>query len=153
MNVKSLNFVSSSGSSYSFFTGKATGPPPLAWVSSKIYSVLDYDGCSVSRSSRNPLQNEFLYAVYNKTGTVRMSQARSCNHCCSGKAISIRYSECMLVALVNQHAMRMRSTVMCPVRLYNIFSALSPKQHDFRRKVILSIYLRSYDSCRRLPEP
>ena len=42
----------------------------------------------------------------------RHIQVRSCNPCCCGKAISITYSECMLVALVNQHAIRMRSTVM-----------------------------------------
>ena len=35
------------------------------------------------------------------------------NHCCSGKSISITYSECVFVALVTQHATLMR--------LYNIF--------------------------------
>jgi hypothetical protein len=30
------------------------------------------------------------------------------NHFCSGKAISITYSECVFVALIIQHAMRMR---------------------------------------------
>ena len=31
-------------------------------------------------------------------------EVRSCNHCCSGKAINITYSECVSVALVIQHA-------------------------------------------------
>jgi hypothetical protein len=31
-----------------------------------------------------------------------------CNHCCSGKAISMRYSDYVFVALGIQHAMRMR---------------------------------------------
>ena len=35
-------------------------------------------------------------------------EARSCNHCCKGKAINITYSEFVFVALVIQHAMRMR---------------------------------------------
>ena len=35
-----------------------------------------------------------------------------CNHCCSGKAISIRYSDYVLVALGIQHAMRMRYVVI-----------------------------------------
>ena len=48
----------------------------------------------------------------------RNSEARSCNNCCSGKAISMTYSECVSVALVIQHAKRMRciilSSVACP---------------------------------------
>jgi len=28
------------------------------------------------------------------------TEARSCNHCCSGKAVSITYSECVSVVLV-----------------------------------------------------
>jgi len=39
--------------------------------------------------------------------------ARSCNHCCSGRAISITYSEFVFVALSIQHAMRMRHIVVC----------------------------------------
>jgi len=34
----------------------------------------------------------------------RNVQTRSCEHCCSGKAISIAYSQCVSVALVNQDA-------------------------------------------------
>ena len=39
---------------------------------------------------------------------LRHTEARLCNHCCSGKAVSITYSECVFVALVIQHAMRTR---------------------------------------------
>jgi hypothetical protein len=60
--------------------------------------------------------------------------ARSRNHCCRGKAISITYSECVSVALVIQHAKRMRriilSSVVCPALPY--FSTLSHKRLDFR---------------------
>jgi len=40
---------------------------------------------------------------------------RSCNHCPSGKALSIRYCVCVCVcvALVMRHATRMRHIVMC----------------------------------------
>jgi hypothetical protein len=34
----------------------------------------------------------------------RYNEARSCNQCCRGKAISITYSECVSVALFIQHA-------------------------------------------------
>jgi len=45
-------------------------------------------------------------SVNYKTGNVRKRniEARSCNHCCSGKAVSITYSESVFVALVIQHA-------------------------------------------------
>jgi hypothetical protein len=48
----------------------------------------------------------------------RNIEARSRNQCCRGKAISITYSEFVSVALVIQHAKRMRriilSSVACP---------------------------------------
>jgi len=41
----------------------------------------------------------------------RNNEARSCKHCCCGKATSITYSDCVSVALGILHAMRMRRTV------------------------------------------
>jgi hypothetical protein len=35
----------------------------------------------------------------------RNLKARSCNYCCSGKVITITYSDCVFVALYSQHAM------------------------------------------------
>ena len=51
----------------------------------------------------------------------RSTDARSFTLCSGGKAISITHSECVSVALVIQHAMRMRHIIMWPARLYNIF--------------------------------
>jgi hypothetical protein len=38
----------------------------------------------------------------------RNFEARSFNHCCNGKAISIIFSQCVSVALVSHYAMCMR---------------------------------------------
>jgi hypothetical protein len=59
-------------------------------------------------------------------------EAHSCNHCCSGKGISVTYCE-----LGMQHALRMlciMSSVACLVSQY--FCTLSPKWHNFLNKSI-----------------
>jgi len=51
----------------------------------------------------------------------RNIEASICNHCCSGKAISIIYCECVFVALGIQHARRVRlimSSAACPALQY-----------------------------------
>jgi len=63
---------------------------------------------------------------------------RSCNHCESGKAISITYCECVFVALGTQHAMRMHritvSTVASPALKY--FSTCLANGTIFEKKCI-----------------
>jgi len=65
------------------------------------------------------------------------TDARLRNHSCCEKN-NITYSACVFVALVTQHALRVRriilSFVACPVLPY--FSTLSHKRHNFREKVI-----------------
>ena len=48
-------------------------------------------------------------------------ETRPYNHCCSGKAITITYSECVFVALVIQNAMRIRHIAICGLLHATIF--------------------------------
>jgi hypothetical protein len=68
----------------------------------------------------------------------RNIEARSRNHRCHGKAISITYYECVPVALVVQRAKRMlRITLSSEASLAPpYFSSLSHKRYDFLRNVI-----------------
>ena len=66
---------------------------------------------------------EFVFLVHFATRNDRQCRykrntgERSWNHCCSGKAMSITYYECVFAALVIRHAKRMRriklSSVAC----------------------------------------
>jgi len=61
----------------------------------------------------------------NQTGHAikRNIEARSCNHCCSGKATIITYSECVFIAWGIQHALHMSGIVIRGVSgSYNIFT-------------------------------
>jgi hypothetical protein len=67
----------------------------------------------------------------------RNTESLSSNYFCSGKAVSISYSECLSVYLLIQHAMRMRriisSSVVCVPLPY--FSTYLINGTIFRKKV------------------
>jgi len=66
----------------------------------------------------------------------RNNEACSCNHCCSGKALSVTYSQCLClcvsVSLVIQLALRLPLSVICGLP----GSTSSHKRRDFRKKFI-----------------
>ena len=57
-------------------------------------------------------------------------EARSCNHCCCGKAMSIAQYQVVYL----QCACATWSFVTCPALHY--FSTFSHKRHDFRKKIL-----------------
>ena len=65
-------------------------------------------------------------------------EVRSRNHCFHGKALGIKCSECVFVALVIQNSRRMRRIIMSSVACSAVsgFSTLSHKEHDIRSQVI-----------------
>jgi len=63
----------------------------------------------------------------------RNNESRSCKHCCSGKAISITYSECVFVALLIQHTIHMRFIVV---------RGLSGSANFFHFLIISKIFLK-----------
>ena len=61
----------------------------------------------------------------------RNTEARSCNHCCSGKTISIKCSECVFVALGIHHTGYMRNIVICCLAVLKYFFTLPHKRGGF----------------------
>ena len=78
-----------------------------------------------------------LNTKWNKTGYVlqRNNEALSRNHCCSGKAKNITNSERAFVALIIQHALRMRHTVVCGLPDSTILSYIISQTTWFSKKV------------------
>ena len=68
--------------------------------------------------------------VVNKTNI----KAHSCKNFRSGKTISITFSECVFVALGTHQGMSMRHIVICGLSSSTLFSTLSNKRQDFRKK-------------------
>jgi hypothetical protein len=80
------------------------------------------------------------FVKWNKPCNVRIVEGRSCDHCCSGKAISMAYSECVFVcvcvflAFCIQHAMRVSHSRPWPVRLHSNFPHYLTKGTIFEEK-------------------
>jgi hypothetical protein len=98
------------------------------------------NGCSKSRQPTFSklsvsISSNFNWIYFHQeqnTNKTRNIEARSRNHCCHGKAVSITYSECVCVALVFQHAKHMRSIILPSVACLPVpyFCTFSHKRYD-----------------------
>ena len=88
------------------------------------------------RFSKKINTNLIRHTIY--TYVQRNIKTLSRNHCCSVKAISITYSECVSVALGIQHAMRMCRIILSSVACLDLpdFPTSSHERHDFREKFV-----------------
>jgi hypothetical protein len=66
----------------------------------------------------------------------RNTDARSRNHCCRGKAVSVIYSESVSVALAIHHARCMRRSILSSTAYLAIHYFTSHRRHEFRKKVV-----------------
>ena len=70
---------------------------------------------------------------------LRNNEARSCDHCCSGKAVSFTHSECVFVALGIQHVKRVLRIVIRGLpgsTVIFFFFKFSHKPCDFRETLL-----------------
>ena len=97
-------------------------------------------GHDVRRSEIKPTaqQSKRCFVTRGAVHVWRNSEACSCKPLFRGKATSITYTQCMCVALIAQHAKRMRRAVLSSVVSLALqhFSNLIRKRHDFRGKVV-----------------
>ena len=66
----------------------------------------------------------------------RNIEARPCNHCCSAEVINNTCCECMCVALVTQHAMRMRHIGIYGMPRSTAFFHIISQTARFKRKKV-----------------
>jgi hypothetical protein len=104
----------------------------LVWYRTS-YMTSPPESRSLHTHSRRNIK--YHYVIRELTWVPSNIKARSCNRCCSGKAINVTETECAFVAFGVQHAMRMHHIGICDMLLSTFFEILL-KMCDFLKKVI-----------------
>jgi len=111
-----------------------------------------FSHCTKQRNLFGPITQSFLSSFHEIFfSEEQMDETRSRNHCYHGKAINIKYSECLSVALVMENAKRMRrillSSVVC---LAGQHFTLSYKRHEFGGGEVFERKTRVLNFCTTL---
>ena len=94
--------------------------------------------CPIAFKQEKKIQNTLpksLHGFVTVSTYITNTETRSRNPSCHGKAINMTCSECVSVALVIHHAVRMRHIVICGLSDSRIFSTLSHKRLDLIRRI------------------
>jgi len=128
-------------------------PPPLFYILKKVNKMcLLYKGlllCMYIRYSKwrvwllthtfTILLDCQMYEIDKTVYVKRNIKAISCNHCCSGRAMSVTYSVCVFVASGTQREMRMRHCHLWRVRgLLYFFHIISLRARYSGKKKVMS---------------
>jgi hypothetical protein len=111
-----------------FCSGKCLVPPPPPAISFRRRGRM---WCSLSFFRVNNLQSSSVFWQDRQCSYKRKIDARSPNHCCRGKTLSITHSECVSVFLPYLSSIQCACAVLyChlwPVRLYHFFHIISQR--------------------------
>jgi hypothetical protein len=89
------------------------------------------------------LSSDRMYKQERQCTCKRNVEALSYKHCCSGKAISITYSECVSVALDIQHAKCMHRIILSSLSSLTVsyYSTLPYNRYDFWKTLLKMKYV------------
>jgi hypothetical protein len=77
-------------------------------------------------------------AIINKIDSMLMTQC-SRNHCFLGKAVRVKYSESVFVALINKHAKRMRRIILSSVTCLSVPHSSTLSRNCYFSRILMTL--------------